>query len=419
MAAFEPGRLLIRRELSLLTAYTAMYDIIVIGAGITGSFTARELAKLGYRVCTLDKHPSAGNKSSCTGIVSSECMELLPVDDSIIQQKAHSARIFSPAGNFIRIERDSTQAYILDRPKLDMWMAAQAQACGAEFRFNTFVESIDQSKEGVIVTCQHNRRHFDLEAGVAIIASGFSGRLTGKLGLGQISYYARGAQSEVTCLDIDETEVYCGNELAPGFFAWLVPTGGSRAKAGLLCRSNPHKYMASFLSRLVRLGKIFPAEFSISYGNIPLQPLSRTYGNRFVVIGDAAGQAKPTTGGGIYFGLLAAREAITVLDDAFKERDLTARYLSRYQKRWRQILGHELSIDYWAHRFYQSLDDRQISHIFDLIERHGIHESFLTSPDISFDWHSKIITEAIKHRSLQRALKEFHLKSPERLKHKT
>jgi digeranylgeranylglycerophospholipid reductase len=395
---------------------TPMNDVIVIGAGITGSYTASELGKLGYQVCVLDKNPGAGNKNSCTGIVSGECLELLPVPAGIIQHKAHSAKIFSPSGKLISVDRESTQAYILDRPALDRHMAGQAQANHVEYRFNTLVEAIYPHDSYVGINCRHNQQQFELKARAAVIAGGFSSSLTDQLGLGRISYYAHGAQAEVACRDIDETEVYCGSAIAPGFFAWLVPAGGSKAKAGLLCRTNPREFMSSLLDRLASEGKIVKGDYRINYGNIPLKPLNRTYGNRFVVIGDAAGQVKPTTGGGIYFGLLSAREAVGVLNEAFKAGDLSAGRLSLYQKRWHKILGRELTIDYWAHRFYQKLDDRQIAHIFDIIERHGIHESFLTSPDISFDWHSKIITEAIKHRSLQRSLEKFNLKTPARLK---
>jgi len=393
-----------------------MYDVIIIGAGITGSFTANELGKLGYGVCVLDKNAGTGKKSSCTGIVSNECMELLRVHAGIIQHKAHSAKIFSPSGAFIRVDRESTQAYILDRPALDRHMAEQAQINHAEYRFNTLVQAINQHPEYIEINCRCNQQQLVLKTRAAVIAGGFSSSLTNQLGLGRISYYAQGAQAEVTCRDIDETEVYCGGDIAPGFFAWLVPVGRSRAKAGLLCRNSPREFMSVLLDRLAVEGKIVQHDYRINYGNIPLKPLAKTYGNRFVVIGDAAGQVKPTTGGGIYFGLLSAREAVTVLDEAFKADDLSAGRLSHYQKRWHKILNHELTIDYWAHRFYQKLDDKQIVHIFDVIDRHGIHESFLTSPDITFDWHSKIITEAIKHRSLQRSLDKFNLKTPARLK---
>ena len=384
-----------------------MFDIVVIGAGITGSFTASRLAKLGYRVCVLDKQV-AGHKTSCTGIVSRECLELLQANPALIQQEAHSARIFSPSGSFIRVDRESPQAYVLDRPGLDGFMAATAQSCGAEYRPHTLVKSIDLHDNCITAVCRHARQDYEMQAGAVVIATGFGSNLTEQLGLGRISHYAHGAQAEVTCRGIDETEIYCGSAVAPGFFAWLVPVGKSQAKAGLLCRNNPREYMSSLLKKLADEGKIVRDDYPVNYGNIPLKTLGKTYGKRFVVIGDAAGQAKPTTGGGIYFGLLSASEAVDVLDASFKAGDLSARRLSRYQQRWQKILREELTIGYWAHRFYQKLDDRQICHIFDIIERHGIHESFLTSPDITFDWHGKIIIEAIKHRSLQRSLAGFN-----------
>lgn len=388
-----------------------MYDVVIVGAGIIGSFTASRLARLGYHVCLLERD-IAGHKSSCTGIVSSECFKLLEPDPKVVQQEACSARIFAPSGSFIRVDRQSTQAHVLNRPALDSDMAARAQACGAEYRPHTLVKSISQHDHCIVASCLHHRDSYELKAKAMVIATGFGGNLPEQLGLGRISNYAHGAQAEVICQHIEETEVYCGSAIAPGFFAWLVPAGKSLAKVGLLCRNNPREYMHALLNRLAAEGKIVRDDYPVSYGNIPLKTLGKTYGKRFVVIGDAAGQAKPTTGGGIYFGLLAAREAIDVLDKALKTDDLSARCLSRYQQRWHKILREELTIDYWAHRFYQKLNDRQICHIFDVIERHGIHESFLTSPDISFDWHGKIIIEAIKHRSLQRSLKEFNQRMP-------
>ena len=71
------------------------------------------------------------------------------------------------------------------------------------------------------------------------------------------------------------------------------------------------------------------------------------------------------------------------------------------------MLKQELSIDYWAHRFYCGLDDKQVEHVFNVIERHGIHESILASPDITFDWHGQVIFDALKHRSLQRSLEKL------------
>ena len=384
-----------------------MYDIVVIGAGVVGSYIAGEIARLGHSVCVLEKHARPGSKTFCTGIVSSECTTLLDIDRSIVQAEAHSAKIFAPSGHYIKVERDNTQAYILDRPALDNYLTAKAQALGAEFHFSTTASEILKEPKRLIIQARRHAETLQIQARSVIVASGFSTTLTGSTGLGQIHDFARGAQMEVACNNINEVEVYTGRDLAPGFFAWLVPIGNGRAKAGLLCKEDARLYAGKFLHRLAEQGKIQGTEYQVSYGTIPLKPLPRTYGERILVVGDAAGQVKPTTGGGIYFGLLCARIAVDTLHKALENNDLSAKRLSGYQKGWHRILRQELAIDYWAHSFYGRLNDRQIEHIFKIIEHHGIHESILTSPDITFDWHSKVILDVIKHRSLQRAMEKL------------
>ncbi|MHB8084481.1 MAG: geranylgeranyl reductase family protein [Dehalococcoidia bacterium] len=381
-----------------------MYDVIIIGAGLAGSYLAGKLAGQGLHICVLEKNSRAGHKSSCTGIVSRDCFELLSVDLSIVQWQARSAKIFSPSGKYVRVERETTQAYILDRPALDFQMAEQAHKNGAEFHFSTFVSGIHKNANSLHIKAAVNGSPVSYESRLAVIASGFGNSLTKSIGLGQINECAQGAQAEVTTSGVEEVEVYSGTDIAPGFFAWLAPAGNSRAKAGLLCRNNPVPYINGLLNRLKEQGKIETVSGDISYGAVPLKPLARTYADRVLVVGDAAGHVKPTTGGGIYFGLLCAGIAAEEICSAFKNGNFSARKLSAYQKKWHDVLKQELTIDYWAHRFYSKLDNRQIEHIFGIIERHGIHESLLASPDVTFDWHSNIILDAIKHRSLEKSL---------------
>jgi len=389
-----------------------MYDIVVIGAGITGSYTARELARLGHSVAVLEKHAEPGHKTSCTGIISQACLDMLPGSHSVIQSEARSATVFSPAGNHVRIERETTQAYILDRTALDRLVAEQAGKTGVDYFFSALATGLQSDDRGIYVKATQGSRPLELSARACVIACGTAPDLIGQIGLGRIREYAHGAQADVTCKNIDEVEVYSGRHIAPGFFAWLVPTHAGKAKAGLLSNRNPGPAIAAFLKYLEERGKIIPVSPDISYGSIPLKPLTRTYTDRVLVVGDAAGQTKPTTGGGIYFGLICAGMAVRTLDESLKAGDLSTRRLALYQKRWHKILKHELDIDYWAHRFYQGLTDHQSEHIFQVILRHGIHESLLTSPDITFDWHSKVILDAIRHRSLQRSLVKFKLFPP-------
>jgi flavin-dependent dehydrogenase len=133
--------------------------------------------------------------------------------------------------------------------------------------------------------------------------------------------------------------------------------------------------------------------------------LTRSYGDRILAIGDAAGQVKPTTGGGIYFGHIGARVAAGVLDEALKHDDLTAGRLSRYQKQWKARMGKELSRGCRARWAYTKLSDRQIEGILNAVDASGTAEALLNSSDFSFDWHSKLITAVLKRSSAYPLLK--------------
>ncbi|MFQ5987951.1 MAG: hypothetical protein ACE5H6_03780, partial [Dehalococcoidia bacterium] len=199
-------------------------------------------------------------------------------------------------------------------------------------------------------------------------------------------------------------EVYFDQGVAPGFFAWFVPTTEGRALVGLFSRRKLDTNLRNLLESLFRQGKIGTPEVGISYGGIPLRPLPKTYLGRVIVVGDAAGQVKPTTGGGIHYGLLCAEVAVDTLHRALASDRFSERLFSRYQKEWKQRIGRELTIGYFARRLYERLTNHQIDKIFDIIESRGIHQSLLQSPDLSFDWHGDIIVEGLKRLAPWRRL---------------
>ena len=131
------------------------------------------------------------------------------------------------------------------------------------------------------------------------------------------------------------------------------------------------------------------------------------------VVGDAAGQVKPTTGGGIWFGHLGARTAAKVLLEALSSDNLAAGHLSRYQKEWKAKMGKELSRGYWARWAYSRLSDRQIEGIFRALESNGTADALLGSDGFSFDWHSKLISTVLRRSSAYPWLRVRHLFSRE------
>jgi len=238
-----------------------------------------------------------------------------------------------------------------------------------------------------------------------VIASGSSARLTERLGLGKINDFVMGAQAEVETLGIDEVEVYFGQGIAPGFFAWLVPTLPNRALVGLATRRSSGSYLRKLISSLLAQGKIVSAETKLYYRGIPLKPLPRTHSKRLIVVGNAAGQVKPTTGGGIYYGLLCADIAANTLHRALESDDLSAKNLANYKRGWQEKLGRELKINYWARKLYEHISDEQIDRIFDTIKSNGIDEELLKAKDLSFDWHSQVVLRLLERKAVSKIAK--------------
>ncbi len=380
-----------------------MYDVVIVGAGPAGSYVAYKLAMTGYRVVVLERKERLGESVCCTGIIGQECVNLFKVDNSVILRQANSARLFSPSGREIRVWREETQGYIIDRAAFNMAMAGRAQGSGAEYVLNSFVTNIEVEDDRVKIEATRQGERFNFESRAVVIATGFGSRLTENLG--KVGDFIMGAQAEVETIGVDEVEVYFGGEIAPGFFAWLVPTSPGKAWAGLLSRHSPGLYLKKLMSSLLVQGKIVSSEVELSYDGVPLKPLTRTYGNRMLVVGEAAGQVKPTTGGGIYYGLLGADIAADTLQPALETNALSARSLAKYERRWKAKLGRELRIGYWARKFYERLSDRQIDRIFGIIKSSGIDEVLLKADDLSFDRHSEVVLRLMGHKAMSKAIK--------------
>jgi len=378
-----------------------LYDVVVIGGGPVGSRVAYRLAETGCKVAVVEKKERLDEPVCCTGIISQECVSHFAIDESVIFRRVNGARFFSPSGRLLSLWRQEPQACIVDRAALNMALASRAQDKGVEYVLNSPVRSVEVRNDRVrIEVGYHGGGLKFFEARAAVIANGVGSKLVEGLGLGRVSDFAAGAQAEVETTGVDEVGIYFGQKIAPAFFAWLVPTSPQKALVGLLSRRRPGFYLRRLISSLVAQKKIASAEAEISYGGIPLKPLARTYRGRVVVVGSAAGQVKPTTGGGIYYGLLCADVAADCLQRALKNDDLSAMNLASYEKEWKRKLGRELKVGYWARKFYELLSDRQIDWLFDIIKSNGIDEALLKADDLTFDWHGGVVLRLVREKAL-------------------
>lgn len=378
-----------------------MYDVIVAGAGPAGNIAAYKMSTMGYKVAVLDWRKNLGDKL-CTGIVGRDCVERYHPDAGDIFREAQSATVIAPSGRSHRFVKDRPQAYIIDRVAFVASLAARASEAGAVYMLGENVVDIQRSGTGVAVhtTARTGTRRY--EASVIAIATGFASPLLRMVGLEDRAGadYMVGCQAEVVADNLEDTQVYLGSAIAPGSFGWLVPLSGSKAFVGLVSRRKLNGHMRGFLAALQEQGKVSSVIRQPRRWGIPIKPQPRTFGDRFIVVGDAAGLVKPTTGGGIYYALLSGEMAADTLHGAFMADDFSARGLEGYEARWKAVFGRELRVGYYARRLYEALSDSQIERLLRSFFRDDVHQEFMSATEFSFDWHSGIILKAIAHQNL-------------------
>ena len=384
-----------------------MYDAIVVGAGPAGNIAALRLSQQGHRVAVVDWRHDIGDKL-CTGIVGIECVKRFPPDDRHVIREAKSATIVSPSGRRYHVEREEPQAFIIDRVAYVRALARRAADVGAEFILGSRVNQVDVTDRAVTVSAGDSS---SLSARLLLLTSGFGSPLVKAAGLqnGKNGDYMAGVQAEVVVNDgaVEDAEVYLGKRVAPGSFGWLVPLDGSRALAGIISRQKLNGHMDDFLSGLRAQGRVWEMTKGPSNWGVPIRPAQRTYADRVLVAGDAAGHVKPTTGGGIYYALLSGELAGEAAAGALECGDLSAGRLRLYERRWKSLFGRELTIGHYARLFYESLEDEQIDRLMAEIWDSGLKDELIDPPDFSFDWHGGVILKALKHRRLGAVLRSF------------
>lgn len=369
-------------------------DVIVVGAGPVGSRVAVRLAAAGHDVILLERRTSLGQTVCCTGIISAQCLEQFNISPELVLREYREAVINAPNGDTINLRRPGVQAVMIDRAAFDRTMAEAAISSGAKICLGAKVTEIINSKESGIVRFTQAGSSHTLQSRSVVVAAGYAPKLTGQLGLGKIRDVALGFQTEVITHNASEVELYLDKKLTPGFFAWISPMSETRAKIGLIARRPGDANLQLLIQKLQSKGQIETETGEIRCRAIPLSTLPRTYANRVLVVGDSAGQVKPTTGGGLYYGLLCADIASDVLNPALAENDLSANSLKKYEKTWRMAIGRDLRIGRFGRYLFQHLSEGQLNRMMLKARDSGVIDKLLRDDGFSFDWHGKAILKA-------------------------
>ena len=357
------------------------YDVVIAGGSISGLMSAREIAKKGHSVLVLVEGFEIGSPDHCGGLVSKSALVELGIEptEKTFDSMIDSALIYAPSGKHIEINSKKQKVIVVNRRELDKQVARQAEQAGAEIRVKTGFK--EKTKIGVKTT--------DGEIGCKVLVDcrGVSALINndrdGVLLSAQYEVYADWIKDGMV-------EVYFDNVKYPGFFAWIIPSGNGTGKVGVAGREiNVSNLMEQFLKNKGNhstIRKIFAPIWIKG-------PIKKFVVENTVIAGDAAGQSKPTTAGGIYscgMGGIFAGNAITkYLESADQVQ------LKQYQKNWHDKFGKEFEEQRLARKILERVDNKTIDTIFDTITPKITDE--ISNKD-DFDFHAIAIVKLLGMR---------------------
>ena len=185
----------------------------------------------------------------------------------------------------------------------------------------------------------------------------------------------------------------------------MVPTDENDALLGGASRERLNGRLDGLIDTLLTDGTITEPISSAENWGIPLKPIPRTFASRVLVAGDAAGFAKPTTGGGIYYAILSGKISAETALEAAVNGDFSDEKLSTYEKRWKESFGNELRVGFYARLLYESLDDKSLNDLLELFSSERVQEELLLKEGFSFDRHASVIDKTIRNREISHTLK--------------
>ena len=323
-----------------------------MGAGPAGSAAARACAEEGLSTLCIEEHGTIGYPVQCAGLLSVSALAECGVSNRSVLNEVSGARMVSGLGGELLFDAGVTKAHVVDRCLLDREMAEKAANAGAEFRLKTSASGIS----GTSLLTRGLRGREEIPFRLLIAADGPRSTVARMLGLQRPALYLAGVQAEVP-YEMNPRYVELHPNAAPDFFGWVIPVSGTRARVGLCAREHAKDHFDRFIARYGQ------NSLHLATGVIPLGVMPQTYGRRALIVGDAAGFAKPTSGGGIYTGVRSAKHAAAVAAACCARGEFDDGSLRDYERRWKEDFGKELDIGMKALKMRQKMTPEEIDRL--------------------------------------------------------
>jgi len=328
-------------------------DAVVIGGGPAGLQAARRLARLGVDVLLFEEHGRIGVPQHCTGLVSARGFrEWIRAPADIVLWRVSGAVLHAPDGTELHVDAGRPVAYVLDRVGLEERLFEEATGLGVAARLGVRAGY----REGVVAA-----QGRVIRAGLIVDARGLPGGVEGVFPALQYDYEAEPLS------DTGVVHLFFGERFSRGFFAWVVPLGDGAVRVGLASLGGVMgrlEYLVGVVDgSLYRLKRRMRVLGGAVYAGGPMYPF---YRGGVAVIGDRAGQTKPTTGGGLVYHAAAAE---------FLARAVGGGDLILYERLWKRLLGREAALQLAVRRVLSGLSDDEYNAVFHAAREAGVEKT--------------------------------------------
>jgi len=378
------------------------YDAVIVGAGPIGGFISAEISRKNFKVAVFEKNKKIGEPVNCAGLISTRVFDFVKIQkQKVIQNEVKGAHIHSPSGKKLTIGGDKTHALVIDRSIFDKEIIKTSEKKGSDVFLNDGVLSAQKINGKVELKTSKNQ---DVKCKLVIGADGPFSKIRDRFALPEPSEFLRGFGAEISNISLDPNfvEIFVGKSIAPGFFAWVIPTNrdGTEARIGLcIYQKNaqpPKKYFSNFLKHEPSIKLLKDAKIDNYIGGIiPLGALKKTYASNAMIVGDAAAQVKPTSGGGIFPGLLCGKHCSSVAIESLEKNNLSSSFLKKYHKLWSTDIGRELFLGMKFRKIFKNLSDKQFDKYIEKFQHPKIIDTITRYGDI--DYPSKLVKPLLKN----------------------
>ncbi|WP_224447873.1 geranylgeranyl reductase family protein [Haloprofundus salilacus] len=341
-----------------------MYDFVVVGVGPAGARFSRRATEAGYDVLALEKG-EVGTPLACSGHVSTDIWAYVPdaAKEKLFQNRIYGAnfRVGGPDSDANPFYKDEEISNVIDRVELDRTLAEAARDAGADVREGHTVTDVKEHANGVTVTASVGGEQKEFEAKMVAGCDGPVSKVRRDVGLpepGELLHGVLAFDDEPDHGDFVDVHL-----TVPRFFAWRIPRGEAGVEYGLA--APPGKEVREMFDALTDTYDVETDHFCS--GAIPIGPPESVTSRRVFLVGDAAAQTKPFTGGGILYGMTAADHAAREIDP---DRPRT---LGVYENAWRADLSTEIRLGHWVRRAYSLPEPVQRAGLRALSGKIGVH----------------------------------------------